>query len=317
MSLATLKTKINQLIEKVRVYKVQNAELTANNEALQSENETLETRVDELEASIKPEQEKSVTIAENGTTEVLPDEGKTLSKVAVNVDVPDTGEQLENIIDQSGVLESTDGTATDKVEQLVDKAEDEEWFIAWIETLNSVSSLFKGYPKAKLPKVNLSKVSSCTSFAENSAIEEVDYYLNFGEDVTSSQNASNLFKNTPNLKKMVGLRSEKFYNASNLFYNSAIEEIERPFNFSSIKDPRYISVFNNTPNLKEIRFVDETIGLSITFNSAVLSDESIQSIIDGLATVTTAQKLTLHASVVARLTEKQYNTIFEKNWNIG
>lgn len=35
----------------------------------------------------KEEQEKSVTITKNGTTEVLPDEGKTLSKVNVEVDV--------------------------------------------------------------------------------------------------------------------------------------------------------------------------------------------------------------------------------------
>jgi hypothetical protein len=39
----------------------------------------------------KEEQEKSVTITENGTTEIFPDEGKTLSKVAVNVEVESGG----------------------------------------------------------------------------------------------------------------------------------------------------------------------------------------------------------------------------------
>lgn len=37
----------------------------------------------------KEEQEKTVDIYKNGTTEVLPDEGKTLSKVIVNTEVPD------------------------------------------------------------------------------------------------------------------------------------------------------------------------------------------------------------------------------------
>lgn len=35
----------------------------------------------------KPEQEKSVTITESGTTEVLPDDGYTMSKVIINVDI--------------------------------------------------------------------------------------------------------------------------------------------------------------------------------------------------------------------------------------
>lgn len=48
----------------------------------------------------KPTQEKAVTITENGTTEVLPDDGKALSKVTVTVNV--AGE----------VLEEYDGTIT-------------------------------------------------------------------------------------------------------------------------------------------------------------------------------------------------------------
>ena len=39
----------------------------------------------------KEEQEKSIDITENGTTEVTPDEGKTLSKVTVNVEVESGG----------------------------------------------------------------------------------------------------------------------------------------------------------------------------------------------------------------------------------
>lgn len=54
----------------------------------------------------KQEQEKTIEITENGTTEVLPDEGKTLSKVTVEVDVPTVGgdytnEQITSLIDRT------------------------------------------------------------------------------------------------------------------------------------------------------------------------------------------------------------------------
>lgn len=48
----------------------------------------------------KEEQEKSVDIIENGTTEVLPDDGKVLSKVTVNVDVQSGGD-IDALIDGS------------------------------------------------------------------------------------------------------------------------------------------------------------------------------------------------------------------------
>lgn len=63
--------------------------------AIQEKNGT-DTKYEDVEmaravrdiSTAKEEQEKTVNITENGTTEVLSDENKTLSKVTVNVDVP-------------------------------------------------------------------------------------------------------------------------------------------------------------------------------------------------------------------------------------
>lgn len=52
----------------------------------------MKNAVESIQTGItKPEQEKTISITENGTTEVTPDEGKVLSKVTVNVDVESGG----------------------------------------------------------------------------------------------------------------------------------------------------------------------------------------------------------------------------------
>lgn len=77
-------------------------------------------------------------------------------------------------------------------------------------------------------------------------------------------------------------------------------------------------MFATCYSLKNVSFVQNCINKSISFsNSDKLTDESIQSIIDGLNTVKTTQTLTLHADVKARLTEEQIATIYEKGWTLA
>ena len=67
----------------------------------------------------KPEQEKTVDITENGTTEILPDEGKALSKVTVNVDVTSSGGE-EPIV---GITDFTDFWAYGRRSEIFDKVD--------------------------------------------------------------------------------------------------------------------------------------------------------------------------------------------------
>ncbi|MBE5922045.1 MAG: hypothetical protein E7269_04745 [Lachnospiraceae bacterium] len=78
--------------------------------------------------------------------------------------------------------------------------------------------------------------------------------------------------------------------------------------------------FNRTVKLVTVSFVEKSIFLDISFaDSPLLSTESIQSIIDGLADLTgqTAKTLTLHTEVKAKLTDEQIATITSKNWNLA
>lgn len=74
-------------------------------------------------------------------------------------------------------------------------------------------------------------------------------------------------------------------------------------------------MFYKCKALVEVRFVANTIHWSISFaDSPLLSAESVQSIIDGLATVTTAQTITFHKDIA--LTDEQKQIINEKGWTL-
>ena len=80
----------------------------------------------------------------------------------------------------------------------------------------------------------------------------------------------------------------------------------------------FSSTFGNCTALENITF-EGTIGSAISFiNSSLLTDVSVQSIIDHLKdlTGTTAQTLTLHATVGGNLTAEQKAAITAKNWNL-
>jgi hypothetical protein len=79
------------------------------------------------------------------------------------------------------------------------------------------------------------------------------------------------------------------------------------------------STFTTTQKLANITF-EGVIGQSISLaNSPLLTNASVQSIIDHLKDLTgaTAQTLTLHADVKANLTDGQLATITGKNWSVA
>ena len=78
-------------------------------------------------------------------------------------------------------------------------------------------------------------------------------------------------------------------------------------------------MFSVCSSLKNISFVAGCIKKSISFSQSPLTDESIQSIIDGLADLTgqTAQTITFHSDVKNKLTEEQIASATSKNWNIA
>ena len=239
------------------------------------------------------------------------------TKVGLLIEKAQSGgntDELEAIIDNSGVLDSTEGTVEEKVEQVVDKAEDENlWYMRSTEVSDRFgTSLFHGSKLTKLPRLDLSKNTNLSNMCTYAKIERIDQYLN----TESCSTFTSAFNGTANLVYLKGICTKNAARVNSMFYDSAIKEIELPFDFSNVQSG-YSSAFQKASALVEVRFVTGTIKVTILFSSALLSAESIQSIIDGLATVETAQTLTLHADVKAKLTEAQLDTITSKNWNLA
>ncbi len=109
-------------------------------------------------------------------------------------------------------------------------------------------------------------------------------------------------------------------------YNNAFNGLDmletiagEPFDFSSVTTTTIGSIFSFCYALIDFGVVANTIYKSFSVqHSANLSTETIQSIIDGLADLTggTAQTLTLHKDVGAKLTDTQKATITAKNWTL-
>ena len=140
----------------------------------------------------------------------------------------------------------------------------------------------------KTAKVNTSKAANVTTmFASCSALETV-------EMTTLSQisNFDGIFQRCTALKSV-----------SKLDFGKAV----------ATNATRY--VFFGCTSLENISFEPNSIKLSLDIPSGKLTSESVVSVINGLATVTTAQTLTLNSAIT--LTDEQKATINSKGWTLA
>ena len=242
------------------------------------------------------------------------DADKLIKLGELNIEVGDYPSEIgniENLIDESGVIEDTEGTTTEKVEQLIEKAEDSN---KWYENITDGRVYwyaFRGYTERSLPRIRIDLLNSLNNFANlftNSLLESVDFYIE-GNNATTFKET---FRYTKNLKRIKGCNTSNCSIFDRMFSNSGVEIIEEPLDLSKATSVNGVFDANS---LVEIRFVKETIKVSIVFTSAKLSIESVQSIIDGLATVTTAQTLTFNSAII--LTDEQKATINAKGWTLA
>jgi hypothetical protein len=260
----------------------------------------------------KEEQEKSITVTENGSYDVLPDDGKVLSKVGVDVEVVDNRvTEIENAIDESGVLDSTEGSVTEKVEQLIDKAEDgylAEKMVFKGTVFQNLNSPFKNWTEKTIPKLDFSQLTSLLYTFNSSQIEYIDYYINS----SNCNSFASAFANCKNLKWIKGIDFTSAKIITEMFSGSTIERIIEPLDFTNITSK---NKWNHAQTLTDFRIVPESYKSSGDFPYANNTAETIQSIFDGLATVETAQTLTLHVN--AKILQSQVDNVNAKGWTVA
>lgn len=233
------------------------------------------------------------------------------------VEVVDTTEidALETLIDESGVLEDTEGSVNEKVEGLIDLAEQSAMYYALSKNLSisdATGLATIGYQYKTIPKIDFSNKTRLAYAFSGSNIEYIDYYINS----SNCTNFSDAFSVTKKLKWIVGVDLSSAISIYDLFVGSNIETIQEPLNIAKVTDARV--AFNNVAYLKNIQFVKECIKTSIGIYSEVLTKESVDSIVDGLAYVDTAKTLSFFKSLETKgvLTDAHKSTILEKGWTL-
>ena len=193
------------------------------------------------------------------------------------------------------------------LDEMVAKAED----IRLIEMLESKTNLAYAFIQrtsnyCPLFKVN-PEVATVFQMFMNSKIKEIPE-LDFSNIIDMG-----LFATHSAVEKIKIKNTGKVKDVQLAFYNiTKCQEISL-LDFTSVTNAN--QTFKYSDSIKELRFVKNSIHISISFESQhLLSAESVQSIIDGLATVTTAQTITFHKDIA--LTDEQKQTINEKGWTL-
>lgn len=180
-----------------------------------------------------------------------------------------------------------------------------------------------------LTKINEGNIVDCSGMAPYGIISNTFYGCSSLEEVNlinipdRAIDCSSLFSLAPNIIpdkiKKITFSPKLRVTRITLGFNGrySLQTIVGELDFSECEPNQQQNPFNGCTSLVEVRFTPESIKQNLSFTqSSQLSDESIQSILDGLANVSTTRTLSLNSAVYAKLTEEQKQSATDKGWTI-
>ncbi len=202
------------------------------------------------------------------------------------------------------------GMASGGVVEVVDKSTINLINEGLIKNTTTGAFVFKGTGVTDLSVFDFSKISHFTSaFSGCYALKNAKLNTN-GAKVMNT-----MFASSSLLESVEMTETKNANNFDGIFQRCGALKTVSKLDFSSAKSGTALRyVFFNCTNLENVSFESGSIYLSLDVPSAKLTSSSVQSIIDGLAAVTTAQTLTLNSAIA--LTDEQKTTIKNKGWTL-
>lgn len=138
-------------------------------------------------------------------------------------------------------------------------------------------------------------------------------------DTSNGNNFQQMFDACASLKTVSLTSTSKGTNFRWMFRSCVqLQTISSELDFGNATMASNILAFTKCYQLKNITIKPNSIKFNFSVSdSQFLTDESVQSIIDGLATVETSCKVTFTSNIIEKLTAEQTQQITDKNWNIG
>lgn len=114
-----------------------------------------------------------------------------------------------------------------------------------------------------------------------------------------------------------GFSAQNLTNMYYMFYGCKITELNFGDNFDAGKVTNVYGMFQNCSSLKTITGCIKNLSISLSLANCPLDHDSALRIINGLATVTTAQTLTLSSTTKSTLSATEKAVLINKGWTLA